>query len=103
MVLAGPNPMAKIKVLVERLDQRQVRPRENIHIYSLQNAVAENLAKVLMEIPGKGTKDEKAKAAPVSKEVQISADKATNTLVIIAEPEEYAILEEVILCGSGQV
>jgi general secretion pathway protein D len=96
VVLAGPNPMAKIKILVDRLDQRQVRPRENIHIYSLQNAVAENLAKVLMEIPGKGTKDEKAKAAPVSKDVQISADKATNTLVIIAEPEEYAILEEVI-------
>ncbi|MCU0595803.1 MAG: type II secretion system secretin GspD, partial [Desulfobacterota bacterium] len=96
VVLAGPNPMAKIKVLVEKLDQKQARPRENIHIYSLQNAVAETLAKVLMEIPGKGTKDEKAKAAPVSKDVQISADKATNTLVIIAEPEEFAILEEVI-------
>jgi general secretion pathway protein D len=96
VVLASPNAMAKIKILVEKLDQKQVRPRENIHIYSLQNAVAENLAKVLMEIPGKGTKDEKAKAAPVSKDVQISADKATNTLVIIAEPEEYAILEEVI-------
>jgi general secretion pathway protein D len=81
---------------VDKLDQRQVRPRENIHIYPLQNAVAENLAKVLMEIPGKGTKDEKAKAAPVSKDVQISADKATNMLVIIAEPEEYAILEEII-------
>ena len=96
VVLAGPNAMAKIKVLVDQLDQKQVRPRENIHIYSLQNAVAETLAKVLMEIPGKGTKDEKVKAAPVSKDVQISADKATNTLVIIAEPEEYAILEEVI-------
>ena len=96
VVLAGPNPMAKIKLLVDKLDQRQVRPRENIHIYPLQNAVAENLAKVLMEIPGKGTKDEKAKAAPVSKDVQISADKATNMLVIIAEPEEYAILEEII-------
>jgi len=96
VVLAGPNPMAKIRVLVEKLDQRQVRPRENIHIYTLQNAVAEDLAKVLMEIPGKGTKDEKVKAAPVSKDVQISADKSTNTLVIIAEPEEYAILEEVI-------
>ena len=96
VVLAGLNPMAKIKVLVDKLDQMQVRPRENIHIYTLQNAVAENLAKVLMEIPGKGTKDEKAKAAPISKDVQISADKSTNTLVIIAEPEEYAILEEVI-------
>jgi general secretion pathway protein D len=96
VVLANPNAMAKIRLLVDKLDQRQVRPRENIHIYSLQNAVAENLAKVLMEIPGKGTKDEKAKPAPVSKDVQISADKATNTLVIIAEPEEYRVLEEVI-------
>jgi len=96
VVLAGPNSMAKIRLLVDKLDQRQVRPRENIHIYSLQNAVAETLAKVLMEIPGKGTKDEKAKAPPISKDVQVSADKATNTLVIIAEPEEYAILEEVI-------
>ncbi|MGE5840553.1 MAG: type II secretion system secretin GspD [Deltaproteobacteria bacterium] len=96
VVLAAPHAMARIKLLVDRLDQRQVRPRENIHVYPLQNAVSENLAKVLMEIPGKGTKDEKAKAAPVSKDVQITADKATNTLVIIAEPEEYAILEEII-------
>ena len=96
VVLATPNYMAKVKLLVGKLDQSQVRPRENIRIYSLQNAVAEDLAKVLMELPGKGTKDEKVKAAPVSKDVQISADKSTNALVIIAEPEEYAILEEVI-------
>jgi general secretion pathway protein D len=96
VVLAGPNPMAKIKLLVDKLDQKQGRPREKIHIYALQNAVAENLVKVLMEIPGKGTKDEKGQPAPVSKNVQISADKASNTLVIIAEPEEYDILEGII-------
>jgi general secretion pathway protein D len=96
VVLAGPNPMAKIRLLVDKLDQKQVRPREKIHIYVLQNAVAENLVKVLMEIPGKGTKDEKTQAAPISKNVQISADKASNTLVIIAEPEEYDILEGII-------
>ena len=96
VVLAAPASMTRIKMLVERLDRKQARPRENIHIYPLQNAVAEDLSKVLMEIPGKGTKDEKVKAPAISKDVQISADKATNTLVIIAEPEEYAILEEVI-------
>jgi general secretion pathway protein D len=96
VALANPATMSKIKMLVDRLDRKQARPRENIHVYQLQNAVAENLAKVLMEIPGKGTKDEKVKAPAISKDVQISADKATNTLVIIAEPEEYAILEEVI-------
>jgi general secretion pathway protein D len=96
VVLAAPASMARIKMLVEKLDYKRARPRENIHIYPLQNAVAENLAKVLMEIPGKGTKDEKVKAPAISKDVQISADKSTNTLVIIAEPEEYAILEDVI-------
>jgi general secretion pathway protein D len=96
VVLAGPNPMVKIKLLVDKLDTKQARPREKIHIYALQNAVAENLVKVLMEIPGKGTKDEKGQPAPVSKNVQISADKASNTLVIIAEPEEYDILEGII-------
>jgi general secretion pathway protein D len=96
VALANASILPKIKMLVERLDRKQARPRENIHIYQLQNAVAENLAKVLMEIPGKGTKDEKVKAPVVSKDVQISADKATNTLVVIAEPEEYAILEDVI-------
>jgi general secretion pathway protein D len=96
VVLATPPQMARVRMLVEKLDQSLVRSRENIHIYSLQNAVAENLAKVLLEIPGKGTKDEKVKAPPISKDVQITADKATNSLVIIAEPEEYAILVEVI-------
>ena len=96
VVLAAPANMARIKMLVEKLDYKRARPRENIHIYPLQNAVAEDLAKVLLEIPGKGTKDEKVKAPAVSKDVQISADKSTNTLVIIAEPEEYAILEDVI-------
>ena len=96
VVLAAPNAMARIKLLVDKLDQRQARSRENVHVYALQNSVAENLSKVLMDIPGKGTKDEKAKAPPVSKDVQITADKSTNTLVIIAEPEEYAILEEII-------
>jgi len=96
VALATPPQMARIRMLVERLDQSLVKSRENIHIYSLQNAVAENLAKVLLEIPGKGTKDEKVKAPPISKDVQITADKATNSLVIIAEPEEYAILLDVI-------
>jgi general secretion pathway protein D len=96
VALAAPPQMARIRMLVERLDQSLVRSRENIHIYSLQNAVAENLANVLAELPGKGTKDEQIKAPTISKDVQIISDKATNSLVIIAEPEEYAILQEVI-------
>jgi general secretion pathway protein D len=88
--------IAHIELLIGKLDQKTIRPRENIHIYSLENAVAEDLAKVLSEIPGKGAEGEKGKAPLISKDVQITGDKATNTLVIIAEPDEYLILEDVI-------
>jgi general secretion pathway protein D len=100
IVRADPGQMTEIRRLVDRLDRKQIRSREGIHIYQLENAVAEDLAGVLMEIPGKGgetAKEGEAEKAPlISKEVQISADKATNSLVIIAEPEEYEVLEKVI-------
>ncbi|MBW1861073.1 MAG: type II secretion system secretin GspD [Deltaproteobacteria bacterium] len=96
IALATSKTMADIEMLIGKLDQKQIRPRENIHIYHLENAVAEDLAKVLSEIPGKGTAGKKGKAPLISKDVNISADMATNTLVIIAEPDEYQILEEII-------
>ncbi len=96
VVLATPLVTSDIIMLIGKLDRKQARPRENIHIYSLQNAVAEDIAKVLLEIPAKAAAAKKGKAPIISKEVQISADKATNSLVIIADPDEYRILEEVI-------
>ncbi|MFC1867796.1 type II secretion system protein GspD, partial [Thermodesulfobacteriota bacterium] len=55
------------------------------------------VARVLGEIPGKGAEDKKETKAPVlSKDVKISADSATNTLMIIAEPDEYRVLEDII-------
>ena len=96
ITLAAAKTASDIKMLIDKLDRKQVRPRENIHVYLLENAVAEDLAKVLSEIPGKGVEGEKGKPPVISKDVQISADKATNTLVIIAEPDEYLILEEII-------
>lgn len=98
IVLATPKTMADVRMLIEKLDRQEVKTRANIHIYTLENAVAEDLVKVLSEIPGKGagTPEQKGKTPLISKEVQISADKATNSVVIIAEPEEYKIIEEVI-------
>ncbi|MCP4669577.1 MAG: type II secretion system protein GspD, partial [Deltaproteobacteria bacterium] len=96
IVLATPQTTAVIEMLLEQLDGKQSRPRENIHIYVLENAVAEELVKVLSEIPGKGASGKKAKAPVISKDVKISADKATNSLVIIAEPDEYIVLEGII-------
>jgi general secretion pathway protein D len=97
IILASPKDMASMEMLIERLDRRETKQRASIHIYPLENAVAEDLAKVLSEIPGKGVDEkDKGKSPLISKEVQISADKATNSLVIIAEQEEYELMEEII-------
>ncbi|MBN1105238.1 MAG: type II secretion system secretin GspD [Deltaproteobacteria bacterium] len=99
VVRAGASDMAGIRMLVETLDLAKVTPRENVHLYHLQHAEAETLAKVLTELPSKAAKDSKDKAAtpsPFSKDIQIYADKATNNLIIVAKPEEYQVLEEII-------
>jgi general secretion pathway protein D len=68
-----------------------------LHIYRLQNSNAEDLAKVLMNLP-KDSKDpaQKGKSPVLSKDINIISDKATNTLVITAERADYLILEDVI-------
>ncbi|RPI74577.1 MAG: type II secretion system protein GspD [Desulfobacteraceae bacterium] len=96
IVLADKRTINDIKNIIDILDQEQAKPKENIHIYTLEYAVAEDLAKVLTQIPGKGQDATKGKPATISKDVQISADKATNSLVIIAEPDDFVILEGVI-------
>jgi len=96
IVLADKRTIDDIKNIIDILDQEQAKPKENIHIYTLEYAVAEDLAKVLTQIPGKGQDATKGKPATISKDVQISADKATNSLVIIAEPDDFLLLEGVI-------
>lgn len=100
IILASADLTKQIKGLLNKLDQEVVQQRGNIHVYALQNAVAEDVAKVLGQLPGKGEEKKAGKEAPapppLSKDVHITPDKATNSLVIIADPEEYKILEQVI-------
>ena len=87
----------RVKQLIELLDKEIPRGGGDIHVYYLQNANAEDLAKVLTALPSKQAKaPAKGRAPVISKEVQIVADKATNSLVITANKDDYLILEEVI-------
>ncbi len=99
IVQASEGETQRIKKLITMLDKEIPRGKEKIHVYYLENATAEDLAKVLQAIPTKGAaslKGGKKKPAVVSGEVKISADKATNSLIIMAEKDEYLILEEII-------
>ncbi len=97
IILASENDTQKIKRLIKMLDRETPRGEGGIHVYYLQNANAEDLASVLKAIP----KDQKqgtikGKAPVVSTDVQIVADKATNSLVITANKSDFQILENVI-------
>ncbi len=97
VILASEADTSRIKRLIKLLDKETPRGKGDIHVYYLQNANAEDLAKVLMAIPSKQAKGPIVGKAPViSKEVQIVADKATNSLVITANKPDYHVLEDVI-------
>jgi general secretion pathway protein D len=97
ITLATEDDTRKIKDLVRLLDKPVPRGEGDIHVYYLQNANAEDLQKVLMAIPMQETKEQpKGKAPVISKDVQIVADKATNSLVITAKKHDYLVLEDII-------
>ncbi len=100
ILLASKTESQRVKDLIDILDQKVPKGEEKIRVYYLEHASAENLVKVLLEIPAKDSKStgaSGAKKAPIlSAKVKIMADKATNSLVIMADKEDYPVLEEVI-------
>jgi general secretion pathway protein D len=97
IVIASAYDTNKVKSLVAILDKEIPRGTGNINVYYLQHASAEELTTVLTALPEKtDTGPEAGKAPTISKEVQIVADKATNSLVITATKADYAVLENVI-------
>ena len=97
IILATEDDTVRIRELIDLLDREIPRGEGNIHVYYLQNANAEDLTKVLTALPsGEKKQVRKGKAPVISKEVQIVADKATNSLVITARKQDYLILEDII-------
>jgi len=95
--LASEGDTLKVKELIAVLDKETPKGKETIHVYYLEHATAEDLAKVLEVIPTKKADSKTVKSAPiVSSKVRITADKATNSLIIMAEKEDYQILETII-------
>jgi general secretion pathway protein D len=97
LVLASQNDTVRIKKLIALLDKAAPRDKGKIHVYYLENATAEDLAKVLQQLPQKkGVTAKSGKAPVISEKVNITADKATNSLIIMADQQDYAILEQII-------
>jgi general secretion pathway protein D len=98
VLLASEVDTVRIKRLIAMVDKEAPRGKGKIHVYYCKNATAEELAKVLQGLPTEkaGAPKGKAAAPVVAGAVQISADKATNSLIIMADKDDYLVLEEVI-------
>jgi general secretion pathway protein D len=97
IVLASEDDTFRIRQLIRMLDKETPRGKEKIRVYYLENATAEELAKVLSELPTKKGGEVKGKGAPaLSEDIRITADKATNSLIISAASDDYVIIEEII-------
>jgi general secretion pathway protein D len=104
VLLTNETNTVNIKKLISLMDKEIPRFGTSLHVYHLQNSSSEDLVKVLMNLP-KETKDPKApataapttgKTAAISKDFNVVSDKATNTLIITADPSDYRVIEAVI-------
>jgi len=97
IIVASEVDTLKIRQLIDILDKETPRGEGDIHVYYLQNANAADLTEVLAAIPSKQSGTAQTGTSPiVSRDVQIVADKATNSLIITAKKADYLILEDVI-------
>jgi general secretion pathway protein D len=97
ILMASKDDTQRLKQLIKILDTQMPQGEGDIHVYYLQNGNAEDMAAVLKAIPTDQQGAQQAAKTPViSKDVQIVADKATNSLVITANKSDYLVLEDVI-------
>lgn len=96
IVLASEVETKRVEDLINILDRKVPRGEEKIRVYYLEHASAEKLAAVLQEIPEKQKKTGQQKLPLLSENIKITADSSTNSLIIVADKEDYPVLEDVI-------
>ncbi|MGZ8459589.1 MAG: type II secretion system secretin GspD [Candidatus Deferrimicrobiaceae bacterium] len=107
LILAGKDAIDDILDLIAKLDIPTPENTGKINVYYLENADAEEVAKVLANLtekrpgaaapaPGQPATIRGVITAELEGGVKITADKATNSLIIIASLNDYQTLVDVI-------
>ena len=95
VALGDPASLDTIAGMIKALDIPTPKGKDDIHFMSLENADAEDVAKLLNELISRQV-DKDGKATKLSKDIKVVADAATNSLIITARPDEFATLETTI-------
>jgi len=120
VVLANGRGIAELKQLISKLDTPSIAGSGNIHIYYCKNAESEALAQTLsnliqaqktdqpkrdgatnLPVPPRNTRNNNSNEDAVGGvqlggNVRVTADKATNSLVILASASDFAALKQVL-------
>ncbi|MBI3805074.1 MAG: hypothetical protein HY282_15095 [Nitrospirae bacterium] len=81
------------------LPMTEVPPDRAVHVYTLENTQAEEIAKVLLGLVARTAAPTRRTSRPTGEltgTVQILSDKITNSLIITATNEDFEIIKEVI-------
>ncbi len=104
IVVATQSMINRISDLIDKLDTSTAFEEEYLHFYPLLNADAKQVADMLNQVtsgvqPRRGTKagaQQQAELQPFEREVNIVAYEVTNSLLILASPEDYEVLKKII-------
>ncbi len=112
IVVATEGMMERVRDLVKRLDMPTPYESNNLHIYELLNADAEQVEQAIQPLIGTaprragggggaaggggGGAAGQAEVQPFEQKVQIARYDQTNSLLIVASPQDYQLLEAFI-------
>ncbi|MCS7181262.1 MAG: hypothetical protein NZ891_07960, partial [bacterium] len=91
----GEN-IKKIMEIVEKLDKPSPPGQEEIRIFKLQNADAEEVAKVLGQILQRKISVVRPPTRTAPIQPQVVSAKATNSLIVYADPNDFDTIEKII-------
>lgn len=99
LVYGDQESLNMMRDTVSKLDIPTPKGKGDVHLINLSNAKAEELAAVinsLVERQQVGATEETAKEMVLSRDIKVVADKATNSLVVTARPDEFEALESIV-------
>jgi len=105
IVVATKQMIDRVKELVDQLDSSTAWEEQNLHVYTLLNADATEVAELLNQLisgveprraAGARGGQQQAQIQPFEREVNIVAYEVTNSLLVMASPEDYTVLKTII-------
>lgn len=93
IIVTNPNEIEMIQSLIAKLDVERPLEASNIHVIFLKHAEAAEVEKSLSAVLTKLSSRVTDKSSEL---FQITSDASTNSLIVVASPQDYEIIENMI-------